>query len=234
MTHAQRLALVFMLFAWSAIFGLTCSGCGDTLADPYCEAPTAGGTAYITNGTPSTDRRSTVYLQGRGGYCSGTIIGLHTVLTAAHCAGVTDILVEGVAWFDVNQTIVHPDYSFPSNDLAILHSLSVLPEPYAPLATADIECTKTIAQGYGWHNDTPEDLNEREVFEATHIDDQIFNSSAIAPGDSGGPLWAITDTGPVLLGVASWGWGEADADYEGGTGHISVVYHNEWITGEIR
>jgi hypothetical protein len=234
MNHAQRLALAFILIAWSAIFAAFCSGCGaELLTSPYCVAPEVSGTeAYIVGGEPSVDRRSTVYVQGGNGFCSGTIVGPHTVLTAGHCEGMTDILVEGVAWFDVNQDIPHPDYAFPSSDLRVLHTLDVLPEPYAALATDDVVCSQTIAQGYGYGSDGK--LHEREVFEAGHLNDQIFNSSAIAPGDSGGPLWALTAEGPVLLGVASWGWGDEDTNYEGGTGHISVPFHNQWITENIK
>ena len=146
MTRAQRLSIAFILLCWSAILGVTFSGCGvELLEAPYCEAP-ASTSAYITNGEPSISRRATVYLEGPGGYCSGTVIGPHTVLTAAHCAFVTDILVDGVAWFDVTETVIHPDYSFPVADMTILHTLEVLPEPYAPLATEEIECTITIVK----------------------------------------------------------------------------------------
>lgn len=231
MTHAQRLALVFILFSWSAILGLTCSGCSvPVLEAPYCEAPLV--TDKIVGGEVSVDRRSTVFVELGGGYCSGTIIGPHTVLTAGHCEGAESILVEDVAWFEVEADVVNPDYAFPFSDLRVLHTLDVLPEPYAVLATDEVVCSRTIAQGYGRGGGG--DLHEREVFEAGHVGGQIFNSTAIAPGDSGGPLWAITDAGPVLLGVASWGFGGEEVNYEGGTGHISVPFHTQWITENIK
>ena len=187
--------------------------------------------AYIVGGKESVDRRSTVAIQSAGGTCSGTVIGPHTVLTAAHCGQITDVLVVAVAWFDVTEVIIHPDYSFPSFDLNIVHTLQELPEPYAVLATPEVDCYATVAQGYGVGSEGQ--LNEREVFESGRFDDQILASTAIAPGDSGGPLWAITDDGPVLLGVASWGVGGAP-DYIGGTGFISVPEHITWIQENIR
>jgi hypothetical protein len=170
-------------------------------------------------------------VQSARGYCSATIIGPHTAISAGHCGTIEDLLVEGVAWFDVQENVLHPDFAFPSNDLRILHTEEVLPEPYAPLATDEVVCSSTIAQGYGYGGGGA--LHEREVFEAGHLLDQIFASTAIAPGDSGGALYAITADGPVLLGVSSWGWG-VKPNYEGGTGFISVPFHYDWIQENIR
>lgn len=201
-------------------------GCGSPLDAPYCQAEVAAPEAYIVGGEASLSRRATVYVEGTNSSCSGTIIGQHTVITAYHCDGMTDILVEGVAWFTVVEDVPHPRASFPSNDIRILHTEGPLPGPHASLATGTESCYATIAQGYGFGSYGV--LHEREVFEAGHLADQIFASTAIAPGDSGGPLYALTADGYLLLGVSSWGWGSAP-DYEGGTGFISVPYHIEWI-----
>lgn len=209
------------------------TGCGDIEA-PYCDYPeVAASVAPIVNGTPSVDRRSTASISGPTGGCTATVIGPHTVLTAAHCAeqgAPTDILVEGIGWFDVLDGVTHEEYVFPMNDLHILYTQEVLPEPYATLATTEVVCASTIAQGYGYGG---VGLHERAMQETGHFADQILGTSAIAPGDSGGPLWAITADGPLLLGVASWGFGSAP-DYEGETGHISVPYHYDWIQERIK
>ena len=235
MTHEQRIAFAFILIAWSGILAVTCSGCGVVLDPPYCEEPVVGlTTEKIVGGESSAERRSLAYIQGNGYHCSATVVGPHTVLTAGHCEDMTDVLVEGEAWYDVTASLTHPDYLFPTADLQLLYVAEVLPEPYAELATTDIECVSLLAQGYGIGS---EGLygSEREVFQSGRIGDQLFNSTAIAPGDSGGPLYAFRADGSyVLIGVASWGWGGADVEYEGGTGHISVPEHHTWITENIK
>lgn len=228
-----------IMLLWLALFFFCITltfGCGSPLDGPYCKVrEVEGSIARIAGGEPSTDRRATVYVENaEGGNCSGTVIGPHTVLSARHCGEVTDVLVEGVAWFEVEEVFPHPDGAFPVNDLVLVYTHEILPEPYALLATEDVYCAWTIAQGYG--RGSGGELHERQVFETGHILDQIFASAAIAPGDSGGPLWGIRymDDSYVLLGVSSWGLGSEANDYEGGTGFISVPYHHDWIQERIR
>ena len=208
------------------IIALAC-GCGDELP-LLCEPPdVASIEAGIVNGEVSTDRRSTVYVETAGGYCSGVALGPHTVLTAAHCTDPQAVLIEDVAWFDVNQAITHPDVVFPLYDLQILHTLQTLPGPFAPIGLATT-CTHLITQGYGVGSDS---LSERTVTELGRSFGIIRTTEGTCRGDSGGPLYAITPEGPVLVGITSFGLGQSEECEGGYTGFIDLTVPDiaDWV-----
>ena len=59
----------------------------------------------------------------------------------------------------------------------------------------------------------------------------------IAPGDSGGGLFADFGSGPELIGVHSFGWGildgNPDSDYGDASGDTRVSVFNSWIDGAM-
>ena len=60
-----------------------------------------------------------------GTYCSGTLIGCETFLTAAHCVdgfGPDDmwVFVPSAGLLPVSSIAIHPDYDFPIADVAVL------------------------------------------------------------------------------------------------------------------
>jgi hypothetical protein len=185
----------------------------------------------IVNGEPSVDRRSTAYVQGEG-FCSGTVVGPHTVLTAAHCV-MTDVLIEDVAWYDVVDTLEHPDYDFPVSDLRLLFVEETLPEPYATIGLPG-ECYGLVAQGYGFGSNG--ELNERVVNEVGRSHGFINTDEGVCNGDSGGPLYALTEDGPVLVGVTSWGTSEPNVCIGGTNGFtdLTLPANTEWVLENIR
>jgi len=215
-----------------AVFLLAMMGCGSPVA-PLCQAPDVASTSqYIVNGTPSVDRRSTAYVQGAGS-CSGTVVGPHTVLSAAHCQGMTDVLVEGVAWYDVVEELVHEDYIFPYRDLAMFYVEEVLPEPYAAVGLPG-ECSALVVQGYGVGSGGK--LHERVVNETDRAGGFILTDEGICNGDSGGPVYAITESGPVLVGVTSWGTSEPNVCIGGTNGFtdLTLPVNAEWVQEHTR
>jgi len=135
--------------------------------------------AAIKHGTPSVDRRGTVKINFDGYSCSGTIIGAHTVATAAHCGWTSDehrISLEqgGPVIATSTEKLYHPDYpKYEANgdlvareaDVMLLYTDDVLPptetgatgQPtYVQIYQHELEskhCDDLIAQGFGQAED---------------------------------------------------------------------------------
>jgi len=145
----------------------------------------------------------------------------------------TDVLVEGVAWYDVVGELVHEDYSFPHADLAMFYVEEVLPEPYAVVGLVT-ECSALVAQGYGVGSGGK--LHERVVYETDRAGGFILTDEGVCNGDSGGPVYAITEDGPVLVGVTSWGTSEPNVCI-GGTNaftDLTLPVNVDWVTENIK
>lgn len=239
-------------FMYAALFLIVCgwiaiafAGCGGPTYTPdvltFCAGeepfgPVDGAvqpsTALIINGSVSTDRRGTARVFNKDGSCTGTVIGPHTVYTAAHCLGeLQSVHVDDVR-YEVTESLEHPDYIiYPYDDLALLYVAEVLPEPYIELYdfTRDAgTCVGFLAQGWGQGGGGY--LTEKP-YEVLNVGVRLLvtngDNGSTCFGDSGGPLYAIDSSGePRLAGSVSTGW-----DYDCFTGghHVRVDYYSNWI-----
>ena len=220
---------------FALLIAATFAGCGEP-APPYCADPDVASTeAAIVHGEPSTNRRGTVYVALEDGFCSGTVIGPHTVLTAAHCENPTDVSIEGVGWFEAVEDIEHPDYFFPNADLRLVYFEEVLPEPYVSIGLRDEPCYSLTVQGYGFGSGG--ELHERTVTEIDHGWGIIRATEGICNGDSGGPLYGHQHLGVVtLVGVSSFGLNEPHVCEGGQTGFVDLndPANGDWVKENIR
>ena len=183
--------------------------------------PTTG--ALLFGGNPATATT----------YCSGTMIGCETFLTAAHCvadnlnpASYTVFLQHGGV-YSVSGIEVHQSYSFPVADLALIK----LSSPVSGISPTPIDTvgghangTGGMIAGFGRTGGGSFDYGVKR-FGAIEVDSCIFgvsNTTSIcwnftnpvaAAGadsntcnaDSGGPLFIDNGTDLVLAGVTSGG-----------------------------
>jgi hypothetical protein len=140
--------------------------------------------AAIIDGQVAEDRYGTVRVRFGSSYCSGVIIGAHTVLTAAHCgyaAGYHNIHLDGYGSPVVaksTQRLPHPEYmkyvqsgnqyaEGRKADIMLLYTDEVLPEPYItemynPMLTS--RCENLLAQGWGRTEDNPDACKDGGTF----------------------------------------------------------------------
>ena len=242
-----------VVFIASAVLSL--SGCAK---DSYCELDLPEVAAIvqpIINGEVSVNRRSAVKVHnvGRGTYCTGTIVGPHTVLFAAHCvvgsgkspgdpASQVNLSINGhpsVFGYEGNYE-AHPSYDGRGatgslkfkGDLAVAWFDDVLPEPYASIAETPNGCYPgLIVQGYGrTENGYSRNLHERVVYETFHNKRTIFVTEGPCFGDSGGGLYVETPEGLTIIGVTSFSraadchaWG-----LRGANGYTNLYTYGAW------
>lgn len=194
---------------------------------------------------------------GRRTEATATLLDQHWALTAAHVVhGVTGItLVSGDLRRPVTRVVTHPQWSnedtHAGHDIALLRCDEPHQIPHYPLLSDGSEHVGQVVSivGYGLHGKLSEGHTQYdgklragtqtiERFERSLIVCQARCGTStlefcIAPGDSGGPLFA----GGKLAGVnsftmASKGPLKSRAGEE--TAHTRVSLYREWIEGVIR
>lgn len=166
-------------------------------------------------------------------WCSGTLIGCQTVLTAAHCvqdfpASSTFVYLQHAGITAVDSITAHPNFNFPVGDVAILHLKDPV-EGITPALINDIQMvfpgTAGTIAGFGRTGGNSSDYGIKRhgsVETRSCIPAGISNMTSVCwafvepqgnPGensntcnaDSGGPLYVDIGGTEVVAGITSGG-----------------------------
>jgi len=188
--------------------------------------------AAIVNGTFDPGHPAVGVLASQGeGICTGTLVGTHTVLTAAHCVVQEDqppYTLRPQQGFSHNgqaypipavSVVYHPAYDGKifDNDVAVVRLSQDLPIPPVLVAkTAPTVGEKIEIVGYGVTSDDANDFGTKRRASNTigqvGPTQYIFygasgNIGSQCYGDSGGPSFAVRGGKELQIGVHSWGPG---------------------------
>lgn len=189
--------------------------CGEGGLDTY---PIQATEQAIVNGSPDSNHPSVGKITTNTFFCTGTLIGKKTVLTAGHCIapGLQHTIEFAGTFYVATAAIAHPDYSQqwygPKDDVGLLilaDSPPLTPVPLAGLAPelfAELELVGFGAQG----ESGPSGEKQHGKNYVAWIDDSRLGYVAsfgpianICPGDSGGPSFATVDGIYSQVGVHS-------------------------------
>jgi hypothetical protein len=117
----------------------------------------------ITGGTADTEHVAVVALVRGDGlpWCSGSVIGEHTVLTAGHCVDTLqpddrlqvffgDSIAAGGTLVAVSDTAIHPDFdrAVLAHDLALLTLREAAPVPLLPLDARPVDASLSTRRSW--------------------------------------------------------------------------------------
>jgi uncharacterized protein (TIGR03382 family) len=231
MTRTSRAAA----FLCSAL--VLASGCGPDGGDPE----TRPRSAAIVNGQPETGFPAVGYLEMGSGFCTASLIGRCTALTAKHCvtgSSSLDAFTVEVPGLGEQRAFVASVDPHPSADLALVKLarpiVGVEPVALASPASGPSMLEAVTLVGYGETSDGLGDYGLKRSTDtkiALLVANQITFITAgvwggLCHGDSGGPSFVQRGSGQVQVGVHSWGLSCSLASFD-----VQVVPHRDWIVG---
>lgn len=194
--------------------------------------------APIVNGVVDNDHPFVGAITISGGICTATLVGVRTVLTAAHCVtpGRQHIFhLVGTTWA-VEGVARHPQFDWSQNkyDIGVARLKSAPPVPSTFISTKPPSVGQVLTLvGYGETGNgggTGTKRVAKNTVAAITDDLIVINGSGgeignICFGDSGGPSFATLGGHEVQVGVHSTGAGEC-----GVQGHDTRVdLYADWI-----
>ena len=230
-SHPLRMTVALRLVVFVLLLGVATAG-AETLPGPH---------PRIVNGVLTTDYPTVgALLRGVDAdsattWCSGTMIGCSTFLTAAHCVegrSPSDfyVFLPQAGMFAVQSFAIHPTYDFPAGDVAVV----TLGTPVDGLAPSRIETAAAppfgspgVIVGYGRSGDplfdyglkraggvvtaacvgipAPANGTTSVCWDYTAPIGSPGTDSNTCNADSGGPLFVDQGNGPRVAGITSGG-----------------------------
>lgn len=168
----------------------------------------------LVNSTRTDKFPAVVPVETEKGFCTGTIIGKCTVLTAAHCFSNKEHIVRihvGDSIYDETQWVkVHPQYKNPGiNDLTIIRFEYQIVEtdPIAISLVEPKEKEEIILVGYGTTETSGAGLTNKtygynNINRLSQTEMEFVSPGAtVLPGDSGGPVLRKEDNSYSQIGI---------------------------------
>lgn len=190
-------------------------------------------------------------------WCSGTMIGCSTFLTAAHCVEDDSnpanykVFLQHAGIFSVTSITSHPNYNFPVADVAVLKLgdsvTGIAPTPINTTGSPAFGTTGTIV-GFGRSGGNNDDYGLKRYGSITTASCSLIGESNTTSvcwefadpvgaagtdsntcnADSGGPLFVDFGAGDVVAGITSGG-GSADCLAYDGSYDANVYNYRTWI-----
>jgi V8-like Glu-specific endopeptidase len=218
----------------AVVAALTAFGCASSAIDGQeGDADVSTFRPPIINGSVDSTHQAVVALVYEGEqFCSGTLIGPRTVVSAGHCLRETGFGASEIKVFfgttvggsgqmrGVAEAHAHPDYyvrsdGAPMNDVSVLvlaQNAPVAPMAWQKTALGNVVGVSALLVGYGVTSAAAQTGNgtRRKVTETIADEDGTFlyyggNNDGTCQGDSGGPMFVDVGGTLTVIGVTSFG-----------------------------
>ncbi len=217
MAVLTRGALVAMI----ALAGCEASVDTTVIARPIVNgSPTSGHPAVVALVAPAIECGTADDV-----FCTGTLVGTRTVITAAHCLdyappgtlhvyfGDDATLAGSGRRVEVLAEVAHPAYDMVVHDIAILELVEdvtdVPPVRLAPALDAGTVGSQVTIVGFGSDDDGARGRKREGTSDVVSVDALVFSTtpapSNTCVGDSGGPVLVDVAGELMLAGVTSFG-----------------------------